>query len=169
MRHLSPYLQWLVHQHSTLRLHGIREAGRLPTIELDRVYVALKADPWQVFEREKGRELARLEVEDTLRYSGSADHPDAWEDVQAAHRRSLPYPPGVFADSTLDADLSEGTLTLGDAFRSERWLVIQGGPGSGKTTLVRWLTLNLARALADIWRQGVSCRTVWRQGSHPAD
>ena len=36
------------------------------------------------------------------------------------------------------------TLTLGEAFRTQRRLVILGGPGSGKTTLLRWLALILA-------------------------
>lgn len=39
---------------------------------------------------------------------------------------------------------TDRTLTLGEAFRTQRRLVILGEPGSGKTTLLRWLALILA-------------------------
>jgi len=40
-------------------------------------------------------------------------------------------------------------LDLGTAFRRERWMVILGDPGSGKTTIARWLTHKLALALRE--------------------
>ena len=37
--------------------------------------------------------------------------------------------------------------TVGDAFRQNRRIVIWGGPGSGKSTLGRWLALKFATGL----------------------
>lgn len=36
-------------------------------------------------------------------------------------------------------------MSLSQAFQYERQLIILGDPGSGKTTLARWLALKLAR------------------------
>ena len=38
-------------------------------------------------------------------------------------------------------------MSMGEAFRTERWIVILGVPGSGKTTLLRWVARKLAQAM----------------------
>ncbi len=148
---LSAYLAWLVREHSTLELRGLtRRAGQPLAVPLEQVFVALKADTASPTEREESRLLLEQEWREALREL-LAD-PDLDPETRRRLRWRLlarhPYMP-----SLLERDrphlFQEGrseTLSLAQAFRRFRRMVILGDPGSGKTTLARWLTLQLARA-----------------------
>ncbi len=149
---LHPYLQWLVRQHSTLELRGIRQAGRSPTVELNRVFIALRGGPNNPEERIQSQSLLELEAREM--------HPDLnWERMGDGERRMWrwrrlafsPLMPSLVERDrpSLFTDRKVETLSLGECFCRYRWLVILGDPGSGKTTLSRWLVLNLARSLAN--------------------
>ncbi|HYC87799.1 MAG TPA: hypothetical protein VEO54_01190 [Thermoanaerobaculia bacterium] len=136
--------------HDELRVVGVQTA--LP-VKLQEVYVALRGDrigaqellESQQLLEEQLRELNELfdglpEAEQRrLRAEMLRDHP---------HMLSLRERDRAGRGG---ADLFQGravsSMTLADAFSRERWLVILGDPGSGKTTLARWLALGLARAM----------------------
>ncbi len=149
---LLPYLDWLIRQHSTLELRGIRRAGHAPAVPLERVYAALQAEAVAASEWQESRRLLDDEFAEWLQRRG-LDHLDEVEKRRYRWRFLAGHPlmpaleerdrPRLFGDREPE------TLNLAEAVRRYRWLVILGDPGSGKTTLARWLTLQLARALRD--------------------
>jgi energy-coupling factor transporter ATP-binding protein EcfA2 len=118
---LGRYLQTLISQNRYLQLQGIRSGGRLVNIELDRIYVTLRAT------RHPGQ---RTEV--------------AWladETALAPGERQRGQ------DQTPPGDTTQ--ITVNAALAAHRRLVVLGDPGSGKTTLLRYLALLYARDLAE--------------------
>ena len=149
---LAPYLNWLIRQHSTLELRGIRRAGPSPVTPLEEVYAALKAETTPEAEWQESRRLLEEEVTAWLDAQGLTDLPEA--ERRRLRWRFLAGHPLMPALAERDRprlfpERRSETLHLAEAVRRYRWLVILGDPGSGKTTLLRWLTLRLARALRD--------------------
>jgi hypothetical protein len=148
---LQVYLRWLLSQHSVLDM-PIRQAGRLPQVLLDKVYVALRGDRASSYERSQSQALLESII-DEFEESLGAEALSA-EDRQAIRWRILarsPHSPYYeqrerhFSGSEIPGD----RITLGEAFQKERQLVILGDPGSGKTTLARWLTQRMAKAFIE--------------------
>ncbi|MCX7840924.1 MAG: signal transduction protein with Nacht domain protein, partial [Anaerolineae bacterium] len=147
----AAYLDWLQRVHSRLELRGIRVHGQLPTVPLDRVFVALKG------ERTESSEIAasRVLLEEELR---ALEQDPRWHTLSDVERRLMrtrwiahhPYMPSLLERDrpAVLAERKVEVLNLAEAFRKYRWLVILGDPGSGKTTLARWLALHLAQAYA---------------------
>lgn len=146
---LRPYLDWMIERHSVLELRGLRHHGRIH-LPLEKVFVALKGDRTHPFERAQARLALERELEAVLE-SGQF----SLEDIQAARWYLVASSSSVMPSlETRDRpfvlpDEPAQTLTLGEAYRQHRRLVILGDPGSGKTTLARWLALTMARALRD--------------------
>ena len=140
---LRAYLGQLAESYRWLVLQGIREAGTLQ-IELEKVYVALKAEPESEYDRQQAAELHSVEVREAAGVDAiDVIDPNTLEEFDAANVRRT-YRPR--REEAKRATVTE-VRTLGDAFRQHRRMVILGGPGTGKTTLGRWLALQLARAL----------------------
>ena len=118
---LGRYLQHLISQNRYLQLQGIRSGGKLVNIELDRIYVTLRATR---------QHAQRAEVD--------------W----LAGERALA--PGERQRGELDRPASDTThVTVNEALADHRRLVVLGDPGSGKTTLLRYVALLYARDLAE--------------------
>ncbi|MEM8960294.1 MAG: TIR domain-containing protein, partial [Acidobacteriota bacterium] len=146
------YLDWLIREHGTLELPGLAQLGRRPTVELETVYVALRGDLAGSHERLQSRELLEEQARNLENLSDLQQlEPDKKLRLLARLVARAPVPlsleerdrPQLLPSTT---DRREQIITLGEAFRRERRLVILGDPGSGKTTLVRWLAMQLARS-----------------------
>ena len=118
---LGCYLQHLISQNRYLQLQGIRSGGKLVNIELDRIYVTLRAT------RQSGQ---RTEI-DWL----------AGETALAPGERHRSKGHAMPRDTT--------HVTVNEALAEHRRLVVLGDPGSGKTTLLRYVALLYARDLAE--------------------
>lgn len=141
---LRGYLSWLVEQNRWLQLQGIREAGTLRKIELEHVYIALKAEPDSSYERRQAKVVHEL---DARELAGVEDlnqlGPEVlrFVDAQVIRRTYRPEFERKRREQVTQIQ------SVADAFRRHRWLVILGGPGSGKSTMARWLTLQFARVM----------------------
>lgn len=143
-KNLRRYLSRLTEKYRWLKLQDLREAGSLQ-IELEKVYIALKAEPESEYELQQSSKLHETEVLDEAGVeSTDVINPINLEDFEARNIRRT-YRPA--RDEVKRARITE-VHTFGDAFRQNHRIVVLGGPGSGKTTLGRWLALQLAKAKA---------------------
>lgn len=128
---LGHYLQHMISRNRYLQLQGIRSGGKLVHIELDRIYIRLRA------------RQERLVPPDTLAEQGFDDQ---WlvETQQLApgelHRRHAAGEPQLTTETV--------TISVEEALAQHPRLVVLGDPGSGKTTLTRYLALLYAQDLA---------------------
>jgi formylglycine-generating enzyme required for sulfatase activity len=113
---LGRYLSHIISRNRYLQLQGIRSGGRLVNIELEQIYITLKATRTRTWEAEE----AWLVEERRLA-------PGEWQ--KRPHER---------ATETV-------TIRVEDALAEHTRLVVLGDPGSGKTTLLRYLALCYAR------------------------
>ncbi len=119
---LHAYLTHVIDGTQHLRLHGIRAAGELVSIDLEEVYITLDAVQKRALKPEEmDAELARL----AARVPGD----EAWRE-ELFHEREV-----------------EVVLSVNQALAEHPRLVIVGAPGSGKTTFLSYLALTWARDL----------------------
>lgn len=123
---LGRYLQHVISRNRYLQLQGIRSGGRLVHIELDRIYIRLRATQQRLVAAEE----RWLTEEQTL----------------APGERTRLASHAVVVTKTV-------TVSVEKALASHPRLVVLGDPGSGKTTLLRYLALIYARDLAEGSRQ----------------
>ena len=139
------YLEAVVRACEHIRLPATAGAEARPT-QLERVYVALKADRSSPAERRASHAFFGSLVEERRAARGG----NYWRVVREVARlnpqaaRFLQYNEQFAA--LFEPQEAERALYLAEIVRRQRWLVLLGGPGSGKTTLARWLALQMARA-----------------------
>lgn len=139
------YLRWLIDKHSTLELPGIRGIAKLP-IKLQQVFVALRGDRAGAYELASSQQL----LEDDIVEQFPNFHELPRDEQRTVRARWLRQHPHMLSMPERDRQYpahDHATINLADAFRQERLLVVLGDPGSGKTTLARWLILKLALTL----------------------
>src|SRR5215510_3059879 len=117
---LGRYLSHVISRNRYLQLQGIRSGGRLVNIELEHIYVTLKAT-----------RTRSLETEEAWLAEKRQQAPGEW---QKLHRE--PHTETV-------------AVTVEEALAEHKRLVVLGDPGSGKTTLLRYLALCYARDRAE--------------------
>jgi formylglycine-generating enzyme required for sulfatase activity/energy-coupling factor transporter ATP-binding protein EcfA2 len=119
---LGRYLAHVISRNRYLQLQGIRSGGKLVSIELDQIYVTLRAT------RER-----TVSIE------------DEWLKAEAA------FAPGELHRGREGTRVGTETVTVSvnEALAAQTRLVVLGDPGSGKTTLLRYLALLYARDIAE--------------------
>ncbi|MGH7492564.1 MAG: SUMF1/EgtB/PvdO family nonheme iron enzyme [bacterium] len=120
---LGRYLEHLIARNRYLQLQGIRSGGRLVNIELENIYIALRATQQRT-----------VAAEETWLATEAALAPGEWRKYRGEH-------PARTTETV--------TVSVNQALAEHRRLVVLGDPGSGKTTLLRYLALIYARDLAE--------------------
>lgn len=138
------YLAHLIDTYRVLRLPDGRE------VDLERIYVSLKADRMNAAERQ-AEHAFYLEDVATLWQLEGITAPDQYA-AFAAMRRVIVRRPRMHmlqarSWQQLFGTTEERSLSLAEVVQRHQVVVLLGDPGSGKTTLGRWLVLQYARAL----------------------
>ncbi|MGD9100865.1 MAG: hypothetical protein PVF45_10335 [Anaerolineae bacterium] len=120
---LGRYLQHVIGHNRYLQLQGIRSGGKLVHIELDRIYITLRATRRRPVQHEE----------------------EAWLQAEAAF---APGERGRLREGVAPATETV-TVSVDEALAAYPRLVVLGDPGCGKTTLLRYLALLYARDLAE--------------------
>lgn len=152
---LKDYLNWLVTRYSNIQLPSL---GTKLNIPLERVYVALKVErKVNSYERESAKKNFERKFRERLAELNHRPTLHEEMEIQAELLREYPKMRSLFqddqiqpvfeADHTLfDNYSTEKIITLAEAFIKHRYLVILGAPGSGKSTLSKWLVIQLAKS-----------------------
>ena len=120
---LGRYLRHVISRNRYLQLQGIRSGGKLVHIELEQIYVTLRATRQRTVEAEE----AWLRAEADL--------------APGEARLRRPEISRVQTETV--------TVSVDEALAAHPRLAVLGDPGSGKTTLLRYLVLLYARDMAE--------------------
>ena len=142
------YLQWMANENSQLTVTALASSGGAMKIDLERVYVGLKVD----FSSQAEREAARLNRWREL--IGDLDVPDLLPGGEVESSWQLANEAWIadyfgLAGGRMPSQIADEVLTIGELYRRSNVSLILGDPGSGKTTIMRWLALHHAKALID--------------------
>lgn len=162
------YLSWLREQTHELDLVGLRDAGPCPRLELEAIYGLLQQDRNPRAERPRSLSILRQEtqrLENFFAARGLApedEHLFLWQELRRLARGGEGVSETPRAEPGGEPVSPTGALCSWDeVFRSHRRIVLLGDAGSGKTSLLRWLTFRIAVArLRGEDRLKVPARTV---------
>ena len=118
---LKSYLKHIIARNRYLQLQGIRSGGRLVSIELEQIYITLRATQERTIQAE-----------------------ESWL------KEECHFAPGEMHKMRAEQRISTETVSVNvdRALADHRHLAVLGDPGSGKTTMLRYLALLYARDLA---------------------
>ena len=147
---LPAYLEWMLNSYQSIALPAIDSKKSRQNIPLEKVYVALQLSDEKTHEDFKyGSQLIKKKIKEAE--ANKRDNVTEEEKI-AIRSEVLQQNPTLsnFKRSVLSAKTAEvkkGIVSLADVFQDERFLLILGDPGSGKSTLVKWLALQMTQGL----------------------
>jgi hypothetical protein len=149
---LRLYASWIIETYDDLELPGLPQRERRRRVPLENVFVALRGGLGGAYEMRQSQALLEEQAEWIAAF-GEGERLTPQERYRRHCRVAAALARHPHPEMLHERDRShlyqvgvEQTLPLSDAFRRERRLVILGDPGSGKSTLVRWLAVQFARA-----------------------
>ena len=121
------------------------------SIPVNSTHIQLRADKSTAFERRQARDFL-LHTMARGEKGSNMSNEEIWRKLASA-----PYMPSLLERDRFSNEKQkiEERISPGKAMQTHRWMVILGDPGSGKTTLVRWLALQFAQAFQANDEQGV--------------
>ncbi|CAF3324968.1 unnamed protein product [Rotaria socialis] len=122
---------------------SVEATSDIRTIELpvESVYIHLQADRSTAFEREQARKLISQNNDDNDREK------DVYNREMMIGLASEPVMYSLIERERVNKEKESDKSNFREILRNNRWIVILGDPGSGKTTFVRWL---LSRYIQEI-------------------
>ncbi len=135
------YLHWVISQHAHVDTRGTAEMTSPPVrLPLDRIFVPLRVSPGMSLQSDRPLNEALRRLEEKLRRRGLGEGEIRLQ-IEAYLARH---------NDLLAEDLRQETgLPVLRVLRQHARIVLLGEPGIGKTTLLRYLALQHARALMD--------------------
>ncbi|GAB3015550.1 hypothetical protein GCM10027284_38320 [Cyclobacterium sediminis] len=146
---LKPYLNWLIEQHQKITVAGLKGAAEM---ELEKVYISLEGEIAKSYEINQSHKQIQEEL-DELEHSWGESNLTEKELLKAKSRllgRNLYMPIDDERSRQKKGNKSQADfkrLNISEIISDHNNLVILGDPGTGKTTLARWLVLKHAQAL----------------------
>lgn len=167
-KELDLYLRYLIDTNQWLKLPDGHD------VMLERIYVSLRAEEMRAIEWKAEHDLYLEDLATARREIQSALVADQYTEFDLI-RKAIVRHPKVLKLTRRDwirlfGEQEQGSLSLAEVIQRHPYVVILGDPGSGKTTLGKWLVLQFARALqerrasvqvhADMVRPGVQVNTL---------
>ncbi|MBQ1025908.1 hypothetical protein [Micromonospora sp. C95] len=146
---LDSYLSWVIRLHRRLRIPGLQGQRGVVEVPLAQVYVALRVDPTSPSERAAAQQMLLRDLEEIVQ---SSDHtPEQESRLLWLLQADLPVADHLATAERLARFRGErdALLNIAELHEHSSQVVVLGDPGSGKTTIMRWLALMHAYALRD--------------------
>lgn len=149
---LPKYLQWVIQEYSSISLPAIQEKKSRQSIPLERVYVALElTDEATRKDFQYGSQLIKQRIREEEAACGrrldEEERSEIRSKVLQKNRTLSSYQMKKMDKADLNNNEYSGFVSLAQVFQNERHLLILGDPGSGKSTIAKWLTLQSAKAM----------------------
>lgn len=145
------YLAWMIEHHGELEIPWLPDGGRRPRLPLSGIYYLFRRDHEPPSERPRPRRLqahpaSLSRLLDSHDLSPEEEHILVWRQL----RRLARGRDAIAARSTQrDEDDGAGVCSFDEILTRHHRIVLLGEPGSGKTSLLRWLARRSAESMRD--------------------
>ena len=138
-----------------LRNQCARLVNRDRYLPMQKLYVRLKADERTSEERKAGEELAKRHIKANLASKGGDNSSKTPASIIEEHLKKMTEVEQLPNEASAHFSATPASDALEDIFQKNRFLVVRGDPGSGKTVLC-W---KIAASMEAAWREGFESRS----------